>query len=262
MTTPFGNAVAYEGYVGRWSRLVGQQFIDWLAVAPGSTWLDMGAGTGVLTTLILQKTSPTKVVAIDLSPAYLDFARQHIQDKRVEFRIGDASELASELPPFDVAVAGLVLNFVPSPEQATRNMAQAINDGGMVAAYVWDYGGRMEMMRQFWDAAAVVDPSARDMDAGKRFAICEPDNLRALFQSVGLSSVEVTAIDFETRFQDLDDFWLPFLGAQGSVSKYLRDMSEEMRTAVRDQLQRQLPINADGSIALNARAWAVKGIKS
>src|SRR5690606_20228607 len=147
---------------------------------------------------------------------------------------------------FDVAVAGLVLNFVPAPEQAAKNMVQAVKRGGTAAAYVWDYGGQMEMMRHSWDAEAVVDPASSEMDAGHRFSIARPDNLRALFQSMGLDSVEVMPIDVQTRFKDFDDYWLPFLGAQGSVSKYLRSLSEDMLNAVRDQLRRQLPTAEDG----------------
>jgi hypothetical protein len=119
----------------------------------------------------------------------------------------------------------------------------------------------MEMMRHFWDAAAVVDPASTEADAGQRFAIARPENLQALFESMPLSAVEVMAIDVPTPFRDFDDFWLPFLGAQGSVSKYLRGLSDDTRTALRDQLQQQLPTATDGSISLTARAWAVKGTK-
>ncbi len=257
----FSNATAYEGYVGRWSRFVAQQFVAWLNIPAGCTWLDVGAGTGILTQVILQETSPARVVGIDSSAGYIEFARQRFHDARVELKVADAADFAFESPQFDVAVAGLVLNFVPAPEQAAKNMVQAVKRGGTAAAYVWDYGGRMEMMRHFWDAAAVVDPVSSEMDAGHRFSIARPDNLRALFQLVGLESVEVMPIDVQTRFKDFDDYWLPFLGAQGSVSKYLRSLSEDMLNAVRDQLRRQLPTADDGSIPLIARAWAVKGKK-
>jgi hypothetical protein len=117
----------------------------------------------------------------------------------------------------------------------------------------------MEMMRHFWDAAIKVDPSASEMDSGQRFAICKPDNLHALFHAEGLADIEVIPIDIQTQFRDFDDYWLPFLAAQGSVSKYLRGLSEETLTAVRNQLQQQLPTKDDGAIPLVARAWAVKG---
>ncbi len=257
----FSNAKAYEGYVGRWSQLVAHEFIPWLNIAPGLTWLDVGAGTGILTQAILQQAAPAKVIGVDLSREYIEFARQQVQDDRVEFRVDDAANIASETLQFDAAVAGLVLNFLPAPQQAVNTMTQAVKSGGTVAAYVWDYRGQMEMMRHFWDAAIKVDASAAEADAGQRFAIANPDNLRSALASAGLTAVEVIPIDVPTRFQDFDDYWLPFLAAQGSVSKYLRGISDDTRTALSDQLQRQLPIRDDGTISLVARAWAVKGIK-
>ncbi|MBZ0288916.1 MAG: class I SAM-dependent methyltransferase, partial [Anaerolineae bacterium] len=256
----FSNAQAYEGYVGRWSYFVARQFIPWLEAAPGLTWLDVGAGTGILTQAILEQAAPAKVIAVDLSADYIDFARGRIHDERVEFRVEDAAKIAIEVS-FDAAVAGLVLNFLPSPEQGLNNMVQAVKSGGIVAAYVWDYSGRMEMMRHFWVASGQVDPVAKEMEAAQQFALCRPENLRTLFESAGLNSVDVIPIDVPTRFADFDDYWLPFLAAQGSVSKYLRGIQDDTRSAIRDQLQRQLPIAADGTIALTARAWAVKGTK-
>ncbi len=262
MNSIFSNANAYEGYVGRWSRLVAHQFIRWLNVPAGQSWLDVGAGTGILTEVILQEAAPTKVLAVDLTQDFIDLARQKIHDDRVQFRVEDAVKLTFASPEFDVAVAGLVLNFVPDYRQAAHNMAQAVKSGGMVATYIWDYGGRMEMMRHFWDAANIIDPAAREMDAGQRFTIAKPDNLRALFESLGLKAVEVIPIDVQIRFQNFDDYWLPFLGAQGSVSKYLRALSDDTRNAIRDQLQKQLPTADDGTIPLIARAWTVKGNKA
>jgi trans-aconitate methyltransferase len=256
----FSSAKSYEVYVGRWSQFVAREFVAWLGTAPGQSWLDVGAGTGILTEVILQDAAPSKIVGVDLSQDYIDFARQRIHDDRVEFRVEDAAAIA-ESQSFDVSVAGLVLNFLPSPEEGAKTMAQAVRRGGQVAAYVWDYSGQMEMMRHFWDAAIQVDPSAAEVDAGARFTICRPENLRALFESLGLSAVDVIPIDIQTQFQNFDDYWLPFLGAQGSVAKYFRSISDDTRTAIRDQLQRQLPTQDDGTISLVARAWAVKGRK-
>jgi len=255
----FSDAKAYEAYVGRWSRLVAPQFITWLRIAGGHTWLDVGAGTGVLTQAILQHAAPAKVVGVDLSADYVELARQNIQDNRVEFRVADAAKIVYDAPPFDAAVAGLVLNFVPDYQQAVRNMVQAVRNGGTVAAYVWDYTDKMEMMRYFWDIAQIIDPTAAEMEAVQCYSICNPNSLRSLFEAAGLNAVEVAPIDVPTHFKDFDDYWLPFLGAQGSVAKYLRGLSDETRNTIRDHLQQRLPTTSDGGIALVARAWAVKG---
>ena len=255
----FGNAEVYERFVGRWSRLVAPQFLNWLNVPKELGWLDVGTGTGVLSQAILDQVLPTKLIGIDASSEYVHLARERIKDNRVEFQVSDATNLEFE-QRFDVAVAGLVINFIPEPEKMLLSMQQAVKSGGLIGIYVWDYSGKMEMMRYFWDAAISLDPVASEMDSGKRFTICRPEALRTLFQEVGMEEVEVTALDVECHFQDFDDYWLPFLGAQGSVSRYIQSLNETQRTALRAQLLNQLPINNDGTIDLIARVWAVKGI--
>jgi len=256
----FDNATAYEQYVGRWSREIAKEFVNWLGVPSEHVWLDVGTGTGILSDVILQQASPAKVVGVDTSQAYIALAQEHIKDTRAQFHVGDANGLELSDINFDVAVAGLVINFVPSPQQVISNMARSVKAGGLIAAYVWDYAEKMEMMRHFWDAAIHVDSAAIELDSGKQFTICHPDNLKALFEGEGLNSVDIAAIDIQSNFKDFEDYWQPFVAAQGSVSKYLRSLNDETRNALRDQLQKQLPIEIDGSIHLISRAWAVKGL--
>jgi SAM-dependent methyltransferase len=255
----FDNAAAYELFVGRWSRKVAKQFVDWLTVPAQQVWLDVGSGTGILSTAILQQANPAKIIGVDTSQAFIELAQGNIKDPRAQFQLGDAVDLHVDIN-FDVAAAGLVLNFVASPQKAVANMSRLVKTGGLVAAYVWDYADKMEMMRHFWKAAITIDPSAAELDSGKLFTICRPDNLKALFEGEGLHAVEVIAIDIQTVFKDFDDYWQPFVEAQGSVSKYLRGVKPETKEAIRGQLLKQLPIGNDGTIELMARAWAVKGL--
>jgi hypothetical protein len=131
-------------------------------------------------------------------------------------------------------------------------------DGGSIAAYVWDYAGKMELMRHFWDEAVKLDASAAKLDEGKRFPLCRPDALLQAFASAGLGQAEVTPIDIQTRFESFDEYWQPFLGGQGPAPAYAMSLDESRRARLRDRLRDRLPRNADGSIPLLARAWAVK----
>jgi SAM-dependent methyltransferase len=250
---------AYEPYVGRWSRLIAHEFINWLDVPKGSAWLDVGCGTGALTQTILQTAEPLKIKGIDRSEQFVDFARAHTHDKRAEFEVGDAQALPVEDKSCDVAVSGLVMNFVPKPETMISEMTRASR--GIVAAYVWDYAEGMQMIRHFFDAAAELDPHASELDEGRRFSVCKPEPLKALFRSQGLKDVEVRPIEVPTVFRDFDDYWNPFLGGQGPAPSYAMSLDEERRTALRERIRTSLPIANDGSIALTARAWGVKGIK-
>ena len=90
-------------------------------------------------------------------------------------------------------------------------MVRVTKPGGTVGAYVWDYAGKMELMRYFWDAAVVLNPQAAELDEGRRFLWCQPAPLRGLFAQAGLHQIEGRLIDSPTHSRDFDDYWSPFL---------------------------------------------------
>lgn len=249
---------AYEPYVGRWSRLVARRFLAWLDAPDGLRWLDVGCGTGALSRTILEAASPSTIQGIDLSQSYVNYAREQVTDGRARFDVGDAQALPFPAASYDVVVSGLALNFVPEPARAVSEMARVARKGGTVAIYVWDYAGQMQLMRHFWDAAAMLDTAALELDEGRRFPICQPDLLVQLFQSCGLRNTEARAIDVTTVFQSFDDYWTPFLGGQGPAPSYAMSLSEERRGELRELLRSRLPVREDGTINLIARAWAVR----
>jgi SAM-dependent methyltransferase len=250
---------AYERYVGRWSTLVARDFIDWLGIPPGRRWLDIGCGTGALSRIILDRAAPQAVLGIDPSEGFVAHARHLVSDGRAGFETGNAQALPVDDASFDVAAAGLVINFVPDMGKAAAEMRRVLRHGGTAAAYVWDYADAMQMMRHFWDAAVALDPAARDLDEGRRFPVCRPEPLGALFRDAGLGDVAVRAIDVPTVFKNFDDFWTPFLSGQAPAPGYCMSLPEERRIALRERLRATLPLQSDGSLHLRARAWAVRG---
>ncbi len=250
--------MSYEPYIGRWSRRVAGPFLAWLAVPAGADWLDVGGGTGALTRAIVGHAAPRSVRGVDSSCGFLDYARAHTP-RPVSFEVADARSLPAPPGRFDVAVSGRVLNFVPQPEQAVAETARVVRPGGLVAAYLWDYAAGRELIRCFWDAAVALDPAAVDLDEGRRFPICHPEPLRALFAGAGLQGVEVRALDIATDFRDFDDCWSPFLLGQGPAPGYAVSLDEGRRAALRERLRATLPVAADGTIHLTARAWALRG---
>ena len=249
----------YEPYMGRWGRLVATELLRWLEPPDGLDWLDVGCGTGGVSEVILQRAQPRSVRGVDSSAGFVEHARTHVTDPRAAFEVGDAQSLPVGSAQFDAAVSGLVLNFVPEPALAVREMKRAVRPGGVVAAYVWDYAGGMELIRHFWDAAVALDRKALELDEGRRFPLCRPEPLLELFARGGLDGVEAKPIDVDTVFRDFDDYWTPFLGAQGPAPGYAMSLDEEGRGALRDAIRAALPVSGDGSIPLVARAWAVRG---
>ena len=249
---------SYEQYIGRWSRRVAPLFLSWLSTPPRQRWLDVGCGTGALCASIADYCAPSSVTGVEPSPGFLSTARERLGD-RVTFLQGSATQIPLEDAAVDVVVSGLVLNFIPDQHAALVEMARVADLAGTVGAYVWDYAGEMQLIRFFWDAAVELDPNVASLDEGVRFPSCRPGALHELFTSAGLSGVDVTAIDIPAPFDSFEEYWRPFLGGQGPAPAYAMSLGQDDRARLRERLLERMPLQADGSIQLRARAWAVRG---
>lgn len=249
----------YERYMGRWSRLAAAQVVALLGVPPSAHWLDVGCGTGALARSITTLAAPACVVAVDQSADFVAHAAGALDDRRVVFLVGDATSLPLAGASVDVVVSGLVLNFLPDPGAALRELRRVARPGGTVAAYVWDYADGMQPIRAFWDAAIDLAPSARDVDEAARFPLCHPDRLRNLFVDAGLSGVQTHTIDVEARFRDFDDYWTPFLSGVGPAPGYCAALPADQRDQLRARLLARVSPSGAGPISMNARAFAARG---
>jgi len=247
----------YEQYVGRWSRQVAPRFLSWLNIPAGRKWLDVGCGTGALCAAIVDRCSPSSVAGVEPSEGFLKTAKENLAG-RATLHQGTATEIPLGDASVDVVVSALVLNFIPDQRAALLEMARVTRNEGTIAAYVWDYAGKMELMRVFWDAAVGLNPSAGNMDESVRFPVCRPDALEKLFAGAGLQGVVVKPIDIPTPFANFEDYWQPFLGGQGPAPAYAMSLDETARVRLRDRIRERLPTEPNGSISLIARAWAVR----
>jgi len=244
--------------MGRWSRALARVLVTWLGVPPGRHWLEVGCGTGALTSGILEHGHPASVVATDSSDQFIAEARAALPDHRVRFLTASADALPARAGGYDVVVSSLVLNFIPDPPAALRAMRSLAADHALVGACVWDYAGGMEFLRRFWDAAVALDPAARQYDEGERFPICSPSGLEAAFRAAGFPRIGVEALEVATRFQDFDDYWSPFVGGPGPAPGYLASLTAQRQQDLASHLAATLPRDKDGAIALTAKAWAAR----
>ena len=250
---------AYDRYMGRWSRQIAPRFLDWLDAPAGLEWLDVGCGTGALTAAIVARCQPKHVLSLDPSAGFLAKARANVSDQRAEFLVGDAQSLPVDARSKDVIVSALVLNFVPDRPKALAEMKRVARAGASIGFYVWDYpGGGIGFMRAFWNAAAGLDPVASDLMEDRRFPFCTPDGLRDMAYEAGLTSIDVSGIEMPSVFEDFEDYWQPFTLGAGPAPGYCMSLAPEARQRLKERLSQSLPRQADGSIHLTMRAWAVR----
>ena len=248
----------YEYYMGRWSLLVAESFVDWLSPSSGLNWLDIGCGSGALSEAIIKNHKPAALTAIDQSEDFVKTAQKRLGN-RVHCKVGNALSLPLDNCSVNIVVSGLVLNFIPEPEKALSEMKRVTEAGGTVAVYLWDYAGKMDFLRHFWDAAIEIKPEAMNLHESKRFPDSNAGALKRLFEKAGFVNIETTSIEITTHFRNFDDYWKPFLGGQGPAPSFVLSLDEDERNKLRNALIARLPTQLDGSISMVARAWAAKG---
>lgn len=248
----------YEYFMGRWSKLMAREFLNWLNMPSQSSCLEIGCGTGALSEAIFNLSEPSQFCGLDPSEGFIKKANQRLQGKG-KFIVGNVANLPFENDVYDVIVSGLALNFFPDVEVALSEMRRVSKPNGLIAAYVWDYSGKIELLRYFWDAAILIDPPSQSLDEGVRFPICNSDNLTKAFQQAGLTEIKVNTLDIITVFNDFEDYWNPFLGGQGPAPTYLASLSKNLQENLKNQIRHKLPFESDGSIRLLGRAIAIRG---
>jgi SAM-dependent methyltransferase len=259
-TGMFENAEAYESFMGRWSRQLATLLIQFARIPDDGRVLDVGSGTGQLAFEIARLKPAARITGIDPSKEYVSYANSRNRSPdRVSFEIGDAQTLRFPPASFTACSSLLVFNFIPDPAKALQELKRITQPGGTISAAVWDYGGGMEMLRAFWDAAVELDPSAAKRDE-KNMPLCHQGQLGHLWKEGGLDPVDEQPLDFSMRYASFNDYWAPFLLGQGPAGVYVRSLSPERVQALREAVKKRLSVASETrSLTLPARAWAARG---
>ena len=251
----FDDGAAYERFMGKWSRLAGESFLDWLAPQSGLRWLDVGCGNGAFTEMLVERCAPASVHGIDPSEAQLAYARSRPALRDVQFRQGDAMAQPFPDDTFDAAVMPLVIFFVPDPARGVAEMARVVCPGGAVTAYAWDMAGGGFP----YDALHVeLHGLGVDMPLPPAPAASRIDAMWDLWAGAGLEVVETRQITVQRTFADFDDYWATVVGWQ-SIGSRITALTSENRALLEARMRTRLQADANGIISLSATANAVKG---
>jgi SAM-dependent methyltransferase len=234
------DAAGYERQMGRWSRLLAVEFLDFVGIADGERVLDVGCGTGSLVSAAAMRTSVSQIHGVDLAAPYIDHLARNNRDPRLTFSVGDACALAFPDDDFDRVLSLLALHFVPRPLDAIAEMV----------------AGRL-----FLDTAAALDPDANSHRARNLTRpLTRPGELAMAWRSTGLIDVAEAALAIRMEFANFDDYWSPYDGRDGPGAEYVATLAPERRAALKEAVRRAyLDGEQDGPRSFVAIAWAVKG---
>jgi SAM-dependent methyltransferase len=245
-------AEAYDGFMGRYSRLLSSQLADLASIRRGQRVLDVGCGTGALTGELVGRLGHSAVAAVDPSEPFV--AATRARHPGVDVRQVPAERLPFPDDAFDAALAQLVVHFMKDPVAGITEMARVTRRDGVVAACVWDHGGSQGPLRLFWDAARALDP---DIDDESHLPGTRGGQLSELFEAAGLREIEETALSVSLEHLTFDAWWEPFLLGVGPAGAYLASLDADRRKQLREGCRRQI---RSEPFVVTAVAWAARAL--
>ncbi len=245
-------AESYDGFMGRYSRLLAPQLADLASVRAGQRALDVGSGPGALTAELVTRLGAGAVTAVEPSAPFV--AAAQARHPGVEVVQASAEGLPFPDGSFDVALAQLVVHFMTDPVAGLTEMRRVTRPDGVVAACVWDHAGDHGPLSAFWRVARALDP---DIDDESNLAGVREGHLAELFAAAGLHAIEPAVLSISVEHPTFDAWWEPFTHGVGPAGSYVAGLDADRRAELREACRAALPL---APFTLTARAWAARGI--
>jgi SAM-dependent methyltransferase len=204
-----------------WLRPASDAMLAMAGVRPGARVLDVAAGAGDQTLDIAERIGPAgSVLATDLSPAILDFARANAERagyRNVETLAADAERLELPQASFDAAVCRLGLMLLPEPLNALRAMHRALKPGGGACSMVFSAPQANPCVALLMATALELAglPPRDPFQPGSLFSLGKAGAIDALFKAAGFTDVATTKVQAPFRLPSARDY-LDFIRSSAS----------------------------------------------
>lgn len=251
-------AGTYEDLSGAITRRFAEPLLDAAGVRHGQRVLDVATGPGYVAERAAARGAIP--VGMDIAEGMLAAARERLPN--LEFVLGDAERMPFGGGSFDAAVGAFVLNHLPAPEVAAREVARVLVPGGTVALADWDADERMDLMGVLAEAFDSVGleiqvelPPGPDPD---RFT--DPAALDDLLTGAGFADVATESVEVTHRVNGPDEVWGGLLGGTVRGAAAARAQPPEVQERLRGAIAAALERHRDGAgYALSISVHVVSG---
>jgi ubiquinone/menaquinone biosynthesis C-methylase UbiE len=161
--------------------------------------LETAAGTGIVTRAVAEALPAAQVVAIDINPAVVEFAAQHLRSELVLFECADAQDLPYENESFDLVLCLFGLMFFPHKQRANAEARRVLRRGGTYVVVTFDRLDRNPIPKAAGEAVATLFPDdPRYMERGP-FSYVDATLVESDLRAAGFEDVVVETVELSSR---------------------------------------------------------------
>jgi ubiquinone/menaquinone biosynthesis C-methylase UbiE len=185
------DALAYDRFTGRWSRLFVPLVLGAADVQPGNRVLDVSTGTGEAAVAMMPIIGASgRVIGADIAPAMLESARGRLKERAFLPVAAHGQALPFADGIFDAVVCQLGLQFFPNPGLGLKEFRRVLRGGGRAGICVISTPDRAPM----WGVLAAVLgrllPEQRPI-VQLSFSLSDPARMESLLISAGFQEVRL-----------------------------------------------------------------------
>lgn len=183
-----------------------QEAIAALGLAPGSSVLDVGAGSGGAALAMADQ--GLRVTAIDASSRMVDRIQSRAAERgvAVETLSMDGQALEFKDATFDGALSVLGIILFPEPTRGLAEMRRVVRPGGRVSVVTWTQPQNYDLASELRAAIQSVWPDQPSAPLPAQLRYREESDFRALFQAAGLGEPVITIAT--SHLEVLSAHWL------------------------------------------------------
>jgi SAM-dependent methyltransferase len=218
-------------------------------IGPSDRVLDLGCGTGIVARLLRDRLGAgTRLTGVDASAEMIAHARTLAPE--IDWREANAMKLPFADASFELVASQQMLQFVPDPAAALREIRRVLAPGGRLVAATW----RPRRELPLFDLLGQIAERHLGVANEKRFLLGDEALLRGLLDDAGFADVRIEVVTRMDRFQEFP-YRLSALAANFDLST-LSPAEREARLSALEAESRKAaePFAADGGVAAPARA--------
>jgi len=234
------DGVAYDRYIGRWSRLFVPTLLNAAEIRDGDRVLDVATGTGEAAQMALERVGKSGlVVGADISSAMLNEACARLRSAHFLPVVSDGQSLVFPDATFDAVTCQLGLMFFPDPARGLAEFRRVLRPGRRAAICVISLASRAPMWGILAETLTDYLPE-ETKTLLLSFSLADAAQLERVVRAAGFSEARVTREVRRGVVPSFDEYWAPIESGTGSLPQAYLALPEPSRREVQARVRERL----------------------